>query len=87
MFTDYICLSPVGTDSDAISCAGTALLYVAYGSKESEMPVIGDNLRALHEKLDAINDGTITVHVFDGGHDRACWKQAFATALTALLNR
>ena len=87
LFTDYICLSPVGTDSDAISCAGTALLYVAYGSKESEMPVIGDNLRALHEKLDAINDGTITVHVFDGGHDRACWKQAFATALTALLNR
>lgn len=88
LFTDYICLSPVGTEADGIAPAATdASLYVAYGDQEAAMPVLGDNLRALHQRLDAIGDDAVTVRVFEGGHNRGCWKKEFAAALATVLNR
>lgn len=87
-FSSYICLSPVGTDADeVVPCRSGSTLYVAYGEQEAAMPVIGDNLRALHERLEAIGDGSVTVRIFAGGHDRTCWEREFATALTVLMNR
>lgn len=39
------------------------------------MPVIGDNLCDLHEKLKTIDDSSVSIHLFTGGHDRRYWER------------
>lgn len=87
LFSDYICLSPVGTQADIFNPASTtsAGLYVAYGSKEAESP-FGSNLEVLNKKLDSISHDQITVTIFDGGHDRKCWEKEFETTLVNIMN-
>lgn len=90
LFDGYICFSPVGTDAGAVppeAIASPVRLYVAYGNLEEKFPVIGDNLRALHEKLESVCNPCITVRVFEGGHERRLWRTESATALSALIGQ